>query len=102
MGLQYTFFYCQTNPYLIVNVISNNLKSKPEVLLDVQFECMYDILRDFGWNVDTVTKKWGPTKEGRHDDKVIEHGRDNSNCVVVTQDQGLIKRCKTRDKSNRS
>lgn len=57
---------------------------------------MYDILRDFEWSVDTVTKKWGSTKEGRHDDKVIEYGKNNSNCIVVTQDQGLIKRCKTQ------
>lgn len=69
------------------------MNSKLEVLLDVQFEGMYHILRDLKWNVTTVTKLWGPTKEGRHDDKVIEHGQSNKNCVVVTQDQGLIKRC---------
>lgn len=43
-----------------------------------------------------VTKKWGPTEKGRRDDKVDEHGKNNRNCVVVTQDQGLIKRCKTQ------
>ena len=72
------------------------MTAKPEILLDVQVEGMFDVLRDFKWNVTTVTKLWGPTKEGRHDDKVIEHGQNNKNCVVVTQDKGLIKRCKAQ------
>ena len=69
---------------------------KPDILLDVQFEGMFNFLRDFDWSVDTVTKKWGPTKEGRHDDKVVEYGKNNRNCVVVTQDQELIERCEAQ------
>jgi len=72
------------------------LDSKLEVLLDVQFEGMYDILRDFGWSVTTVTKLFGPKQEDRSDDKVVGHAKQNTNCVVVTQDQGLIKRCKVQ------
>ncbi len=68
--------------------------TKPEVLLDVHVEGMYEILRDFGWNVDTVTKKFGPTKEGRHDDKIIEYGKNNKDCIVVTWDGKLKKRCR--------
>lgn len=89
-------FLLSPNAYLVADGISNNLKPTLEVLLDVQFEGMFNILRDFGWNVDTVTKKWGSTKEGRYDDKVVEHGKNNSNCIVVTQDQELIKRCRTQ------
>jgi hypothetical protein len=70
------------------------LKSKPEVLLDVPVEGMFEILRDFGWDVDTVTKKFGATKEGRNDDKIVEYGKNNKNCVLVTFDGKLKKRCR--------
>lgn len=70
------------------------LESKPEVLLDVPVEGMLEILRDFGWNVDTVTKKFGATKEGRNDDKIVEYGKNNKNCVLVTWDSKLKKRCR--------
>ncbi|MEM4253604.1 MAG: hypothetical protein QXE84_08785 [Candidatus Nitrosotenuis sp.] len=70
------------------------MESKPEVLLDVPVEGMFEVLRDFGWNVDTVTKKFGATKEGRNDDKIVEYGENNKNCVVVTWDGKLKKRCK--------
>lgn len=63
------------------------------VLLDVQFEGMKNFLRDFGWNVDTVTKLLGVSKEKRNDDKVIEYGKNHKNCIIVTQDQNLMKRC---------
>ncbi|MGC1709847.1 MAG: hypothetical protein WA799_08630 [Nitrosotalea sp.] len=70
---------------------------KLAILLDVQFEGMFDILRDFGWNVETVTKLFGSKKEDRSDDKVIGYAKNNKNCVVVTQDHGLIKRCKAQE-----
>lgn len=68
--------------------------SKPEVLLDVPVEGMFEILRDLGWNVDTVTKKFGASKEGRNDDKIIEYTQNNKDCIVVTWDGKLKKRCR--------
>jgi len=69
---------------------------KPEVLLDVHVEGMREILQDFGWNVDTVTNKFGASKEGRNDDKILEFAKKNKNCVVVTWDTKLKKRLRAQ------
>lgn len=69
----------------------------PEVLLDVPVEGMLEILRDCGWNVNTVTKKFGASKEGRNDDKIVEYAKNNKNCVVVTWDGKLKKRLKAQE-----
>lgn len=64
---------------------------KPIILLDVHMEGMRDILLDKGWNVETVTKQIGPTKEDRDDTNVIDYARKNG-CVVVTEDGKQIPR----------
>jgi len=62
------------------------------IFLDVHVEGMAPFLRDLKWNVKTVTGVYGPTVEGRIDEKVIEFAEENKNCVIVTQDQGLADR----------
>lgn len=62
------------------------------IFLDVHVEGMAVFLRDLKWNVKTVTGVYGPTEEGRRDEKIIEFAEKNKNCVVVTQDQQLEKR----------
>lgn len=79
------------NLYFITYINYDELVSKPEILLDVPVEGMFDTLRDLGWNVDTVTKKFGPSKEGRNDDKIVEYAK-NKDCIVVTWDGKLKKR----------
>ena len=69
----------------------------PEVLLDVPVEGMLEILRDYGWNVNTVTKKFGASKEGRNDDRIVEYAKNNKNCVVVTWDGKLKKRLRAQE-----
>lgn len=64
------------------------------ILLDVQVEGMLDIIQDFGWSANTVTKLFGKTALDRKDDKIIEYAKNNRNTVVITQDQGLIMRCR--------
>ena len=71
------------------------MNSNKTILLDVQLEGMLDFIRDMGWKVDTVTKLFGTTESDRKDDKIIEHAKNNRNTVVVTQDQGLTKRCRS-------
>jgi rRNA-processing protein FCF1 len=46
--------------------------------------------------VTTVTKKFGASKEGRNDDKIVEHAKNNKNCVVVTLDGKLKKRLRAQ------
>lgn len=62
---------------------------RPVILLDVHMEGLHDILSDKGWNVETVTKELGATKEERSDPKIVEHAR-KTGCVVVTEDGKLI------------
>lgn len=73
------------------------MASTPEILLDVPVEGMLEILHDCGWNVDTVTKKFGASKEGRNDDKIVEYAKNNKNCVVVTWDGKLKKRLRAQE-----
>ena len=83
--------------YLIYDVSYDNLEDKTEILLDVPVEGMLEVLRDFGWNVDTVTKKFGVTKEGRNDDKIVEYGKNHKNCIVVTWNTKLKKRLSAQE-----
>ena len=64
------------------------------ILLDVQVEGIRDFIRDFGWKAETVTELFGSTEADRKDDKIIEYAKKNRETVVITQDQGLIKRCR--------
>ncbi|HJU14251.1 MAG TPA: hypothetical protein VJ792_07335 [Candidatus Nitrosotalea sp.] len=73
------------------------MENETEVLLDVPVEGMFEVLRDFGWNVDTVTKKFGATKEGRNDDKILEYSKNHKNCIVVTWDTKLKKRLNAQE-----
>ena len=49
---------------------------KSEIVLDVHYENLKNILLDRGWNVTTVTKKLGPTKEDRADKNILEHAKE--------------------------
>jgi len=63
----------------------------PEILLDVHMEDLVEILSDKGWNAKTVTKELGDSKEARSDDNILKHAQ-KTNCVVVTDDDGLVQR----------
>ena len=65
----------------------------PEIVLDVHYENLKNILLDRGWNVTTVTKKLGPTKEDRSDKNILEHAKEEK-FVVVTNDGEFIDRLK--------
>ena len=66
---------------------------KPEIVLDVPYENLKSILLDRGWNVTTVTKKLGPTKEDRADKNILEHA-NKEKFVVVTDDAAFVERLK--------
>ena len=68
------------------------MMNKPEILLDVPMEDLLDILSDDKWNVDTVTKKLGPTKEDRADKNILNYAKNNPGCVVVTVDKPFVHR----------
>jgi len=68
--------------------------SEPLILLDVPFENLIDLLKDKGWNVDTVTKKLGASKEARDDTNILENTR-GKNCIIVTTDKGFVQRLKS-------
>ncbi len=68
---------------------------KPEILLDVQMEDLLDILKDDGWNVDTVTRKLGASEEARSDDNILRHAI-KSGCVVVTVDGDFVSRLRAK------
>jgi len=67
--------------------------TEPLVLLDVPFENLLDLLKDKGWNTDTVTKKLGASKEARDDTNILEKTR-GTNCIIVTTDKGFVQRLK--------
>ena len=46
---------------------------KPEILLDVMWEDLVDILKDKGWNATTVTKQLGASTEERADDNIFKY-----------------------------
>jgi len=64
------------------------------ILLDVQVEGIRDFIRDMGWKAETVTELFGSSEADRKYDKIIEYAKKNRETVVITQDQGLIKRCR--------
>jgi len=64
---------------------------KPEILLDVMYEDLVGILKDRGWDADTVTNKLGASKEERADDNIFKHAQ-KTRCVLVTVDRGFVQR----------
>jgi len=64
---------------------------KPEILLDVHFEDLLDILKDDKWNVDTVTRKLGASQEERSDDNIKLHAEETK-CLVITDDKDFVSR----------
>jgi len=65
------------------------------VLLDVHFEDLEDLLRDKGWNVSTVTKELGASKEQRSDTNVLNHAV-KTKCIVVTTDGDFVQRLESK------
>jgi len=72
----------------------NMASSESIIILDVHVEGMKDILHDMGWDARTVTELFGSTQDDRKDNNVITYAQNNDNCIVVTQDHGLIRRCR--------
>ena len=68
--------------------------TEPLVLLDVPYENLLDLLKDKGWNVDTVTRKLGASKEARDDTYILENIK-GTNCIIVTTDKGFVQRLKS-------
>ena len=66
----------------------------PLILLDVPFEDLKNLLKDKGWNVDTVTKKLGSSKDARDDTNILENTR-GIDCIIVTTDKDFIERLKS-------
>ncbi len=64
---------------------------KPEILLDVMYEDLVEILIDKGWNAKTVTKELGASTEARADDNIFKHAQ-KTKCVVVTVDGKFVQR----------
>jgi len=64
---------------------------KPIILLDVMVENLYDLLKDKGWQVETVSDKLGVTKENRDDTKVLNYAKEKSR-TVITEDKKFIER----------
>ena len=71
-----------------------NSSKKPEILLDVPMEDLLDILSDEGYEVDTVTKKLGPTKEDRADKNILRHVKETG-CLVITVDKPFVSRLRS-------
>lgn len=63
----------------------------PEILLDVMYEDLVEILIDKGWNAKTVTKELGATTEARADDNIFKYAK-KTKCVIVTVDGGFVQR----------
>ena len=63
----------------------------PEILLDVMWEDLVDILKDKGWNATTVTKQLGASTEERADDNIFKYAK-KTKCVLVTVDRGFVER----------
>ena len=62
-----------------------------EVLLDVMYEDLVEILIDKGWNAKTVTKQLGASTEARADDNIFKYAQ-KTKCVVVTIDGDFVQR----------
>ncbi len=64
-----------------------------EVLLDVMYEDLVEILIDKGWNAKTVTRELGSSTEARADDNIFKYAQ-KTKCVVVTVDGDFVERLK--------
>jgi len=62
-----------------------------EVLLDVMYEDLVEILIDKGWNAKTVTKQLGASTEARADDNIFKYAQ-KTKCVIVTVDRKFVQR----------
>lgn len=71
-----------------------NSSKKPAILLDVPMEDLIDILSDENYEVDTVTKKLGPTKEDRADKNILRHAQETG-CLVITVDKPFVSRLRS-------
>jgi len=54
-------------------------------------ENLLDILKDKGWEVETVSKKLGVTTENRDDTKILNYSEEHKR-VVITEDKKFIER----------
>jgi len=64
-----------------------------EVLLDVMYEDLVEILIDKGWDAKTVTKQLSSSTEARADDNIFKYAQ-KTKCVVVTVDGDFVERLK--------
>ena len=64
-----------------------------KILLDVMYEDLQVLLKDFGWIVETVTKHIGATQKDRDDGQILQYAKENG-MVVVTDDKEFINRLK--------
>jgi len=64
---------------------------KPIILLDVMVENLYDLLKDKGWQVETVSDKLGVTKDNRDDKKILNYAKEKTR-AVITEDKKFIER----------
>jgi rRNA-processing protein FCF1 len=64
---------------------------KPEILLDVMYEDLLEILIDKGWNAKTVTRELGASTEARADDNIFKYAQ-KTRCVLVTVDRKFVQR----------
>ena len=69
--------------------------TKPVILLDVMVENLLDILKDKGWEVETVSKKLGVTTENRDDAKILNYAEEHKR-VVITEDKKFIERLEAK------
>ena len=65
-----------------------------KILLDVMYEDLQVLLKDFGWIVETVTKHIGATQKDRDDGQILQYARAND-MVIATADKKFIDRLKT-------
>ncbi len=63
----------------------------PEILIDVMYEDLVEILIDKGWNAKTVTNELGASTEARSDDNIFKYAQ-KTRCVLVTVDRGFVER----------
>ena len=66
-----------------------------KIIIDVPLEDLDDILIDNGWDVETVTKKLGSTKEDRADKNILNYALQNKEIIVVTVDKPFVSRLRS-------
>ena len=69
---------------------------KPVILLDVMVENLEEFLKDKEWEVETVSKKLGVTRENR-DDTIILQYAEKEKRVIITEDKKFIKRLQGKE-----